>query len=77
MKKIILEEYGDILTVEDIMEILHVGRNTAYKLVNMNVIPSFKVGKRYLIPKKNLYVYLHAVTHVCYDDSVNEVAICG
>lgn len=37
---------GDALRVEDIMKILHVSRNTVYKLVREGELPSYKVGRQ-------------------------------
>ncbi|MGD9678902.1 MAG: helix-turn-helix domain-containing protein [Vulcanibacillus sp.] len=35
----------NILTVEDVSQILKIGRNKAYELFNIEGFPSFKVGK--------------------------------
>lgn len=40
-----------VLTVEDLMPILGVGRNTAYELVRSGKIRSIKVGTQYRIPR--------------------------
>lgn len=40
-----------VLTVEDLMPVLGVGRNTAYELVRSGKIRSFKVGNQYRIPR--------------------------
>jgi hypothetical protein len=52
-----LEEYPDILTVEQLQKILKVGRNTAYKLLNDN-IKSIRIGKIHKIPKISVIQYL-------------------
>ena len=36
----------------DVMKILHVGRNTAYKLVKQEGFPKLLVCGKYLIPKR-------------------------
>lgn len=47
-----LEElYGEILTVAELAELLKVGMNTAYKLVNSGQIESFVVGNSYRIQR--------------------------
>lgn len=49
-----LENYNDVLKIDDIMKILQIGRNSAYKLINDGVIKSIKVGKNIRIPKTYL-----------------------
>ena len=48
------EEYDDILNIEDLMDILDIGKNTAYKLINSGQIPSLKINRTHKIPKKGL-----------------------
>jgi excisionase family DNA binding protein len=52
------EMQNDILTVEEMMEVLYIGRNYAYKLLNSGDIKAFKVGKSWRIPKKSLEEYI-------------------
>ena len=53
-----LNNYPDVLSPNDIMSILHIGRSTAYKLLYSGYIPSIRIGKQYRIPKKSLVEYL-------------------
>ena len=46
-----LSDYGDILTVNDVKEILGIGSNTAYKLLISGTIKNFKIGSVRKIPK--------------------------
>lgn len=46
------------LCVEDLMPILNVGRNTAYRLVHSGEIRSIKVGRQIRIPRQVLLDYL-------------------
>lgn len=54
-----LEKYSDVLTVSDVMSILHIGRNKAYELLKFSVIPSIRVGKKYIIPKSLMIDFLN------------------
>lgn len=45
------ENYDDVVSVEDMMEILAIGRNKAYELLQTGQVKSFKLGKAYRIPK--------------------------
>ena len=47
----ILDSYADVLTVNDVMNILHIGRNKAYELLRSKVIPSIRIGKKYVLQK--------------------------
>ena len=54
-----LEKYRDVLTVGELCEILHIGRNTAYKLLRSQQIPNTRINsKKYIIPKKGVKKYL-------------------
>ncbi|MGG0175792.1 helix-turn-helix domain-containing protein [Gottfriedia acidiceleris] len=50
--------YDDIISIEDLMEILNIGRNKAYELLQSGEIGSFKIGKAYRIPKKCIQKYV-------------------
>ena len=53
-----LERYNDILTVDDMCDILHMGRNSIYNLLQSKEIPNKKIKNKYIIPKDNLIEYL-------------------
>lgn len=57
-----LNKYSDILTVEELCEVLRIGKNTAYKLLKSDEIKSIKIGKIYKIPKKSVRKYLEQNT---------------
>ena len=44
------EEYGDIVSVDDVMKMLHIGRSAVYSLLQNGVIRTVKVGRKYIIP---------------------------
>lgn len=49
---------NEVLTVENIMEILHIGRNAVYKLLKDGTIKSIKVGKKYIVPQQSIKDFL-------------------
>lgn len=53
-----LENYDDILTFKELKEVLKIGKNKCYELLNQNVIPSLRIGNAYRIPKINVINYL-------------------
>lgn len=42
---------NEILTLDEAMELLHIGKNTIYKLLTSGELKSFKLGKVYKIPR--------------------------
>jgi excisionase family DNA binding protein len=51
-------DYGDILTVDELMEVLKIGRNTAYSLLNSGKIKSVRIGRTHRIPRENVINYI-------------------
>jgi len=50
--------YKDIVTVNELCEMLNIGKNTAYELLQSGAIKSIKIGKVYRIPKKYVIEYI-------------------
>ena len=55
-----LRKYDDVLTVNDLMDYLAIGKNTAYKLIRQGNIKIFSIGRNYKIPKQAVIDYIHA-----------------
>lgn len=54
-----LEEYPDILTPQEAMEILGIGKNLFYRLLKDGTIPAKRIGnKMWRITKENLKNYI-------------------
>ena len=53
-----LEQYNDILTIDELCEILKIGRNRAYKLLETGEIKGFRLGRPWKISKLALQEYL-------------------
>lgn len=54
-----INDYPDVLTPEDAMAILSIGKNTVYKLLQNGELESFKIGRQYRIPKNSLLKYIN------------------
>jgi len=54
----LLNEYNDVLTVGELAQVLRIGKNAAYDLVNQRIIASIRIGRKHLIPKKYVIDYL-------------------
>lgn len=48
----IFNEYNDVVKINDLIKMLGIGRNTAYKLVKTNAIPSIRIGRKHYITKQ-------------------------
>ena len=47
-----------ILTREEVMEILKIGRSTFYKLLHENELKGFKEGNRHKVPSSSVDEYI-------------------
>lgn len=54
----IFSEYSDIVTVDEVMKMLRLGKNTVYKLLKDDEIMNVKVGARYIIPKQSVIEFV-------------------
>jgi excisionase family DNA binding protein len=51
-------ELNEILTVDEMMELLNVGKNTAYQLLESGEVKAFRIGRLWKIPRKSVYEYI-------------------
>ena len=52
LEKIMFSNCKDVVTVEQLAEMLDIGLTLAYRLVRQKTIKSIKVGREYKIPKQ-------------------------
>lgn len=55
-----LDNYPDVLTVDDIIEILMIGRNKTYQLIKEGRIKTIRIGRKHRIAKKILIDYIES-----------------
>ena len=53
-----LEQYDDVISVKELCEILGIGRNRAYELLQTNKITGFQMGRPWKIPKVSVEQFL-------------------
>lgn len=53
-----LEQYNELLTIDDLCEVLMIGKNLAYHLLTEQKIKAFRIGKKWKIPKISVEDYL-------------------
>ena len=49
---------NEIITIEQLMDMLNIGKNTAYKLLDSKAIKSFRIGNKWKIPLSSVYIYI-------------------
>ena len=51
-------KYPDVVGVKQMCEMLGIGKNTCYRILNNDLVKSLKIGTVYKIPKKNIISYI-------------------
>lgn len=54
------DEYNDMLSVDDLMEILGIGKNAAYDLLRNCELKCFRLKGRWKIPKESVIEYVRS-----------------
>jgi len=54
--------YPDVVSVEQLMEMLHIGKVLAYKLITGGKIKAAKIGRAYKIAKPNVIEYVRQLS---------------
>lgn len=54
--------YPDVVSVEQLTEMLHIGQVLAYKMLKDGTIKARRVGRRYIIAKKSVIDFLSEVS---------------
>lgn len=52
-----LEHQDDFLTVDELCELLKIGHNAAYRLLNSGELKAFRNGRVWRIPKQGIIEY--------------------
>ena len=53
-----LNNTKDVLTLKELQELLHIGKNTALKLVQSGEIEAFRVGNQWRILRESVTKYI-------------------
>lgn len=51
-----------LISLKEVMNILKIGKNTAYKLLNDNKIEAFRIGNKWKIPRTSVDKYIQSQT---------------
>lgn len=49
---------NELITIEELCQTLSIGRNAAYRLLNNQELPAFRIGKVWKIPKVGVEDYI-------------------
>lgn len=52
------EQYNDVLTPDEVCEILYIGKNSLYALLNSGKLKAFRNGRIWRIPKQAVVEYV-------------------
>ena len=56
--KLMLKDYPDVMSIEQMCEILSISTKTGYRILREGKILSLKVGRAYRIPKAHLFTFV-------------------
>lgn len=76
--KPLFADYPDVVTIKQMMEMLHIGRSTADKLLNTGIIPYFKLDQncrvRYILKAEIIRVIVNkAFTFESSNGIINDI----
>ena len=54
-----LNNTKEILTLKELQELLHIGKNTALRLVQSGEIDAFRVGNQWRVPRNSIVKYIN------------------
>lgn len=55
------KDYPDVITIEDLQDMLHIGRSSAYSMLNDGTIKARRNGRRFIIPKASVINYVASI----------------
>ncbi len=59
-----LEHQDDFLTVDELCELLKIGHNAAYRLLNSGEIKALRNGRVWRIPKEGVIAYIKSKARI-------------
>ena len=51
-------DLSDLITVEELCELLFIGKNAAYRLLNTGEVKAFRIGRVWKIPREAVREYV-------------------
>ena len=53
-----VNQYQDLITVDELCEILLISRSVAYQLLSSGQIKCFRINRKWKIPRSSVYQYI-------------------
>jgi hypothetical protein len=54
-------DYPDVITIDDLCEILHIGKIKAYELLKEQIIKNRRIGKKFIIPRQSVQDFIDEI----------------
>ncbi len=58
-ESVTFKDFGDLLTVDDVMLILGIGKNSAYKLFKSGAVHAFQLSGKWRIKKQSVIDFIN------------------
>ena len=56
-----ITDYPDVITIDDLCEILHIGKLKAYELLQEQIIKNRRIGKKFIIPRQSVQNFIDEI----------------
>ncbi len=56
-----ITDYPDVITIDDLCEILHIGKLKAYELLKTQIIKNRRIGKKFIIPRQSVQDFINEI----------------
>ena len=56
-----ISDYPDVITIDDLCEILHIGKLKAYELLKEQIIKNRRIGKKFIIPLQSVQDFIDEI----------------
>jgi len=67
------EDFPDLMTVQDLKKLFNIGNNKAYELTYYKNFPKIKIGRKIIIPKKQLMQWIENQTIIEINKQIDEL----
>ena len=57
-------ESHDLISIDDLCEMLFIGKNAAYQLLNTGEIKAFRIGRNWKIPRLSVINYIRSKSNL-------------
>lgn len=58
------EPINEYLTPREVMDLLYIGKNTLYKLLNSGELKGFRIGRQWRVTRESLQKYVNRACYV-------------